>query len=148
VRLRLEANPEELRDKGVALVQALASALFPAHPELAEQLNKALPKPKPSLKYPVLRELHRRTATAYRKQLDTMLREIGEVLDEAASGVTKSLAVDHKRTIAECDAAAYERVKEVLYRKGYTSADFEEGGRLYGESVNELVVRARGEKAT
>jgi hypothetical protein len=148
VHFRLEAGPEELREKGTALVQALAGALFPAHSELAEQLEKALPRPEPSLKYPVLRELHERTAAAYRKQLDAMLREIGEVLDEAASGVTKSLPVDHTKAIAERDAVAYERIKQVLRRKGYSDADFEEGGRLYGESVNELVARARREGAT
>jgi hypothetical protein len=144
----LEATPDELQGKGTELVQVLADALFPANPELAEQLERALPRPEPSLKYPVLRELHARTAAVYRKQIDAMLREIGEVLDEAASGVTKSLVNDHTKAVAERDAAAYERVKEVLRRKGYTNADFDEGGRLYGESVNELVARARREGAT
>lgn len=46
---------------------------------------------------------------------------------------------DPSQAQAEADARAYARMKSVLARRGYGSEDFEEGGRLYGYSVNQLI---------
>lgn len=53
---------------------------------------------------------------------------------------------DYTAPIRERDQRAYDRVKEVLARRGYTDADYQEGGRLYGWSVNQLIELVRGSK--
>jgi hypothetical protein len=45
--------------------------------------------------------------------------------------------------IVQKDAVAYSRVKSALKKVGYKDSDFEEGGPLYGWSVNELIDLAR-----
>jgi hypothetical protein len=39
-------------------------------------------------------------------------------------------------------------VKSALQKKGFTDADFEAGGALYGYSVNQLIELSRGRKAS
>lgn len=46
---------------------------------------------------------------------------------------------DFTKPIADKDSIAYARVKRVLMGRGYTEGDFEEGGTLYGYSVNQLI---------
>lgn len=55
---------------------------------------------------------------------------------------------DFTKPIADKDSRAYERVKNVLKNHGYNDADFEEGGELYGKSVNELIDLVREKKAS
>lgn len=55
---------------------------------------------------------------------------------------------DFTKPIAEKDARAYERVKNVLIGRGYKKVDFEKGGELYGMSVNELIDMIRGKKTS
>jgi len=55
---------------------------------------------------------------------------------------------DFTKPIADQDERAYERMKSVLKNKGYNASDFEEGGPLYGYSVNELIELVRGKKAS
>lgn len=150
MRLQIEAEPNELEEKPVELVKALFEVVQSFAPELADQLSKALPRKEPELKYPVLRELQKRTAEAYSKHMQKMLKEIGLVLN---SGIEKSddgdlgdssrhlmqLHYDHTKPIAEKDDAGYKRVKTVLIGMGHKETDFEEGGILYGKSVNELL---------
>lgn len=80
MRFRLEATADELRGKGEQLVRSLAEQLQDHNPELAENLEKALPKKEPSLKYQVLRQLHQKTAKAYAQSLDAMVIDIDRVL--------------------------------------------------------------------
>ena len=54
---------------------------------------------------------------------------------------------DFTKPIADKDARAYERVKKVLIGRGYTEADFQKDGPLYGYSVNELIDLVREKKA-
>lgn len=81
MRLRLETSPAELAAKGEALLKALSGALEPVAPELAEQLQKALPPREHSLKYPALQELHSRMAAEYERTLGRMMADIGRVLE-------------------------------------------------------------------
>lgn len=53
-------------------------------------------------------------------------------------------AYDPTKAIADADARAYARVRQALAKYGYTAKDFDaEDGRLYGQSVNELLALAR-----
>jgi hypothetical protein len=145
MHVRIEADPEELREKSTDLLQALAKAFADVSPELAESLEKALPEKESILKLPVLKELHTRTAQAYQRQMQLMLKDIGKVLDRS---LNKSDFYDYTKPLADRDGRAYLRVKEVLKRKGYYDSDFEEGGPLYGYSVNDLIDLARGVSST
>lgn len=152
MRFRLEATPGELEQKGDALVKALVAELSALAPDLAERLEKALPPPEQTLKYPALQQLADLTREQYARTLERMVEEIGRVLDRStrpdARYIEKSEAAepfyDYTKPVADRDERAYQRVKAVLQRKGYTASDFEYGGALYGYSVNELIEMAHG----
>jgi hypothetical protein len=83
VRLRIEATPDELANKSEALVKALVDTLAPVAPDIAEQLEKAIPKETPKLIQPALRQMHEITRREYEKRLKWMVKDIGKVLDRA-----------------------------------------------------------------
>jgi len=86
VLLRIEATREELRTKSDDLIKALAREMAIEAPALSDELMKAVLSKEPSLKYPVLRELHQKTSGAYSTQINQMMNDIGAVLDAAAKG--------------------------------------------------------------
>ena len=141
MKLELVATPEELKEKGDKLIKSLSDLFQPVSPELAEYLEKALPQKETELKYPVLRELHKRTKEAYEKQLKLMVKDIEGVLDR---GLKKS--EDFTKPIADKDEVAYNKVKIELAKYGYGAEAFEEGGVLYGWSTNELIDLARAKR--
>lgn len=96
MRLHLEATPEELGTKADELIKALVDEFHVADPDFAERLEKALPPKEPSLKYPVLRELHKQTSDAYNQMLKDMLGAIGEVLDQSVAGPLKKAFGDEE----------------------------------------------------
>jgi hypothetical protein len=90
MRLRLEADPNELVVKGDQLIAALTSAFADVHPDLADRLHKAMPEPDHGeAANPVIRELAANFRTAYDKQMALMLKDIGRVLDGAVREVVK-----------------------------------------------------------
>lgn len=143
MQFRLDATPDELEEKSGKLVEELSDLFRAVSPELSELLEKALPPKEQELKYPVLRALQKKTQDLYAKHMKDMLAVIGKVLD---ASVEKSLEYDHTKPIAEKDAVAYKRVKQVLVRLGWDESDFEPGGPLYGWSVNQLLDLAREKK--
>lgn len=89
MRLVVDATPEEFREKRGTFLNELAKALAPVDPGLADVLAKAmLPHPEPELKFPVLREIAKRTQESYQEHLQAMLDEIGEVLDQSKDQVS------------------------------------------------------------
>lgn len=50
---------------------------------------------------------------------------------------------DFTKPIADADARGYERVKGILKKRGAKEADFEEGGKYYGQSTNQLIEKLR-----
>ncbi|MCK4858014.1 MAG: hypothetical protein KAT58_08605, partial [candidate division Zixibacteria bacterium] len=54
---------------------------------------------------------------------------------------------DHTKAIADHDAIAYERIKQVLVDKGYLESDFLKNGHLYGWSTNRLIDLVRDKRA-
>ncbi len=82
MKLRLEATPEEFESKSDQLLKSLQEELVDLAPELADQLEKSIPKKLPELRYQVLRDLSNQTTEEYKKTLDRMLKEIGAVLDK------------------------------------------------------------------
>lgn len=86
MRFRLDATDDELREKGERLVETLAKSFFHAHPDLADILEKALPRKEHALKYPLLRELKADARAEYEAMLKRMLADIGAVL--AQTGAT------------------------------------------------------------
>lgn len=88
MRIKIDASPTELSEKGDALIQALVRSLTPACPELAERLEKALPEPQLKLRHRALRDIHKITKEAYRKTLEAMHLDIARVLDEAANATS------------------------------------------------------------
>lgn len=83
MRFRLEASPEELEQKGNALIKALAHQVRLAAPDLAERLEKALPPPEQTLKYPALQQLADHTREEYARTIERMVDAIGKVLDRS-----------------------------------------------------------------
>lgn len=84
MRFQLEATPEELEQKSFDLIRQLSGVLSPVVPDLAEHLEKALPRKEQALKYPVLRALQKQTKEIYADHLQRMQAEIAEVLQESA----------------------------------------------------------------
>lgn len=156
MKLHLEATSEELAVKASKLAKAVTDLIRPADPELAESLEKALPKKEQELKYPVLRGLQQATEELYAKQVQAMLKEIGKVLDQGLAkeeapkegpglfGKSLDEPDDFTKEIADRDSVAYRRIKEVLVNRGWKFSDFDEGGPFYGWSVNQLLDFARG----
>ena len=146
MKLRLDATPKELAEKSEQLVQSVSTLLRPVSPELADALEKALPRKEAELKFPVLRDLQKKTEVLYDKQMDLMLKDIGKVLDKSlsAKAVKKSLpSPDYSQKIVAKEEKAYGRIKADLIARGYVEADFDKGGSLYGYSTNELIDLAR-----
>jgi len=83
MRLKLDATPEELKEKAPNLLKSLGEILEPVSPEMAEILEKALPRKESELKFPVLRELQKRTEVLYDQQLELMLKDISKVLNRS-----------------------------------------------------------------
>jgi hypothetical protein len=67
-------------------------------------------------------------------------------IEKADASQTEPLKVDFTQAVAEKDGRAYARVKRVLIGRGRSEADFEEGGDLYGYSVNQLIDLVREER--
>jgi hypothetical protein len=65
----------------------------------------------------------------------------GSELKKSEPGV--EAVVENINKITAREEVAYRRVKDVLIRRGYVEDDFEEGGALYGYSVNELIDLAK-----
>lgn len=84
MKLRLEAaGPDEIRAKSHELLKALREQLVEIDPELAEALEKALPRKEQELKYPALRDLQKITTEEYDRTLTRMLADIARVLAQA-----------------------------------------------------------------
>lgn len=141
MKIRIEADsPDELREKGDALLRKLAKALSGSSPEVAEALEKArskLPPKEPALKHQALRDVADQMHARYQTMLDQMLGEIGRALDDHATGLSKA-GPDYTEGIIQLEQASYDRAKDQLALFGYQASDFEEGGKLYGLSTNDL----------
>jgi hypothetical protein len=85
---------------------------------------------------------------SWQKTIDDFNRHIYSVpsVQKAEASQAQPLQHDFTQPIAQKDGRAYRRVKSVLMKRGYTEADFEEGGTLYGYSVNELIDIVRDER--
>lgn len=148
MKLKLDATPEELSERGNDLVDALAKAVQPHAPDLADALHKAvLPQKVPELKHKSLRQNHEKMQKKYRLMLDRMNTEIAGLLE---TELTKSEVVspDYTTKVVELEEAALDKVKAVLMQRGYRQEDFEEGGVLYGLSINQLREAAKAKGTT
>jgi len=116
MRFRLEATPEELRDKSDKLIRALVGELADTAPDLSEALDKALPRKEPESRFPVLREIQKRTTEEYERMLNRMNREIGQVLDRGS--MAKSLDPETDTWIELDDPDAGESLWNVLEKAG------------------------------
>jgi predicted GNAT family N-acyltransferase len=83
MKLQIDATPEELVEKADSLVESIGEFLRPIAPDISEILEKALPRKESELKFPVLRELQKRTEVLYEQQLEAMLKDIGKVLNQS-----------------------------------------------------------------
>jgi len=139
VKLRLEATPEELRERGSELLDAMAKALGEDAPALADRLQKAATAPahEPVLKHQALRDLHTKMRARAQRGFDRMITEIVQTVD---GHMVKSATAspDYTAKMVDEEQAAYDKMQAALIGQGYTPEDFEEGGPLYGMSVNEL----------
>ena len=90
MRLQISATPQELRAKRSQLIKALIDQVTAIDPELAEQLEKALPRKEPELKYKVLQQLKQKTTSRYQKTLIDMVSDIEDVLEGTTPDAAKS----------------------------------------------------------
>ena len=88
MRVRIDATPHELETKGNDLIKALVRSIGPLNADLAESLEKALPKKEPELKFKALQEIHEITAKEYEKMLERMYLDIATVIEEAVDNPT------------------------------------------------------------
>lgn len=137
MKLNLDATREELSERGDELVDALAKAVRPHAPELADALQKALPPKEQELKHKALRQSHDKMRKRYGVMLDRMNAEIAALLDGELKK-SEDAANDFTQRIVQMEDRAYEQAKAELMARGYVQNDFEEGGVLYGLSVNQL----------
>lgn len=86
MKFRLEAAPEELREKSPALIKALLHQLEDADPRIRsaldafEKAEKDVSEDQGPLRFPVMRELFRRKRQVYEQQTAVMMAEIEAVL--------------------------------------------------------------------
>ena len=145
MKLKLDATGEELSERGDELLDALAKTVAPHAPELADELRKAaLPKKEAELKHKALRQLHDKMRKRYRIRLDRMNAEIASLLD---GELKKSESPDYTTKVVAMEAAAYDKAKAALMQMGYRDDDFDEGGPLYGLSVNQLREAAQAKRS-
>lgn len=77
------------------------------------------------------------------EEAERVAKEGPEDTDEEEPTEKSGLA-EHVNDVHSREGVAYSRIKRILtQKKGYTDSDFEEGGPLYGWSVNELLEIAR-----
>lgn len=83
MKFRLEATPDEIREKAPELIGRLAKAVAPHAPDVADALEKAATTDKadPELRHLALREAHAQVAARYRRQMDRMVQEIADAVD-------------------------------------------------------------------
>ena len=137
MKLNLDATKEELSERGDELLDALAKAVAPHAPELADALQKALPPKEQELKHKALRQSHDKMRKRYKLMLDQMNAEIAALLDgELRKAELES--PDYTTKVVAMEEHALEQAKAELMAAGYVAGDFEEGGVLYGLSVNQL----------
>lgn len=132
MKLSLEATPQELEEKSGDLLKALTEIIGPVAPDVVEALAKALPRKEPALKFPVLRELQKRTEALYDKMVESMLKDIGAVLDR---GVEKSEDVEKALYIGPrggrwADAAHTIPYDEKKHGKGKAEAEKKETWKI------------------
>lgn len=138
MKLNLDATKEELNERGDELLDALAKAVAPHAPELADAIQKAaLPPKEVALKHKSLRTVHERMRRRYKRQLDQMNAEIASLLDGELKK-SEMASPDYTAKVVAMEERAYDRLKDDLMQLGYKAEDFEEGGVLYGLSVNQL----------
>lgn len=144
MRLYLEADPEELREKSPELVGELAKALREHSPEIADILEKAaaIPKAPPELRHRALRDIHDHMRAEYKKMTGRMVEEIADTIDEHTKPKLQKArppnSPDYIAPVLEKEEKSYKKMQSLFAPYGYSSGDFEEGGRLYGKSMREL----------
>jgi len=166
MKLRLEAEPAELRDKGTEMVKSLAEQVRPFNPALAKSLEKSLREASVDLHWQVLRDLHGRLREAYGDQLKSMNAEIAEVLGQAVDedgekslekagkkkappkggpyiGPRGGLWADPKHTI-HWDPAKHGKVKAEVRHKVEHAKEHDKGER-YGDEKATLVCQTIGD---
>jgi hypothetical protein len=146
MKLKVEATPDELRDKAPDIVKSIGELLRPVSPDMADILEKAIPYKEKELKFPVLRELQKQTEEAYEKQMELMLKDIGKVLDKSVKTTTikkSERSPDYTQKLVAKEDESYEEIKEELKKYGYVDSDFDKGGVLFGYSTNQLIDLAR-----
>jgi len=79
----------------------------------------------------------------YDPKTDSIVPEPEEEEEGEEEETEKAEGYDPSASIVDSDEEKYRRVKDALIAKGYREADFNEGGPLYGWSVNELLELAR-----
>mgnify|MGYP001815580987 CR=1 FL=1 len=98
MKLHIEGTPEEFADKSETLTKAFIDSLREHSPELAESLEKALPKPQVKLRNKMMQELHERTRTEYRRVCERIVKDVGKVLEKGAPAMVRTPVKPGERT--------------------------------------------------
>lgn len=87
MKLRIEAEPEELASRGNALVEALAKAVAPHNPALAEKLAEVASAPPATEgraeRFQAMEPVVERVHQLYQHHADRMLSELAAALETA-----------------------------------------------------------------
>lgn len=140
MKIRLEATPEELRERADELVTQLSKALRAHAPEVAERLEKASSPKEVELRHRALRDMHQRAQKLYQMQMDRMIDDIGQALERRIKtlGAVEKGDPNYLSNVIDMAEANYDKIKAELTEFGYHDHEYEEGGALYGHSANQL----------
>jgi superfamily II DNA or RNA helicase len=108
VRLRIVAKRGELGRKAVPLVRELSKRVRDEAPDLAEMLEKAIPRKVPTIRYPALRELNEQVEAEYQRLMALMIDDIEAVLENRGRASTTEPA-EKSQTEAEWVGEALEK---------------------------------------
>jgi hypothetical protein len=144
--LMLHRLPAGWRLQYTTQVAPVEEAMRPPAPEAPKPEAPKLEAPTQPTQKPVTRRaVTRKEAEA--KQLELFKALVRSLGAASAVGLLEDARADEfydwTKPIADADGWAYERVQEALAAYGYGPADYEEGGRLFGMAVNELLDLAR-----
>lgn len=87
MRVRIEATEEEFLSKSEELAEQIHELAHEIAPRQA--LIKAAQDKEPTLRYPVLKDLHKQTTALYQDHVKAMLEQVGKVLDRSVPETKK-----------------------------------------------------------
>lgn len=147
MRIKIAGTYQEFAEKSEDVIKALAENLYPINPDIAEILEKAIPRKESGIHLKVVKDIKAKADQEYSVMLERMKADIGKVLDRSVAKKSDSddEIYDYTQRLKEIDSQKYDLVKKQVKKLGYDDKAFDKGGKFYGWSTNELIDWLRNE---